>query len=216
MKRAVAIARGEVQSVGYRDIIKKTARRLGVTGQVRNLMPYDVEIIAEADEEVLTGFIEAINIQKYPVFVEDLNVRWDTGTGEYDYFDIIRGNWQDELFERMDLAGAMMYRSVGLAEESVALGKETVGLSKESVALSKESVALSKESVALGKETVALSKESVGLSKESVALSKESVALGKETVGLSKESVALSKESVALSKESVALSKESVALSKES
>jgi len=72
MKRVVAIASGEVQSVGYRDIIKKTARRLGVTGRVRNLMPYDVEIIAEADEEVLTGFIEAINIQEYPVLWKTL------------------------------------------------------------------------------------------------------------------------------------------------
>ncbi|MEA2035402.1 MAG: acylphosphatase [Euryarchaeota archaeon] len=145
MKRAVAIAREEVQSVGYRDIIKKTARRPGVTGQVRNLMPYDVEIIAEADEEVLTGFIEAINIQKYPVFVEDLNVRWDTGTGEYDYFDIIRGNRQDELFERMDLAGAMMYRSLTLGEETVALSKESVSLGRERVGLSKESVSIGRE-----------------------------------------------------------------------
>ena len=166
MKRAVAIASGEVQSVGYRDIIKKTARRLGVTGQVRNLMPYDVEIIAEADDEVLSRFIDAINIQKYPVFVEDLNVRWETGTGEYDYFDIIRGNWQDELFERMDFAGGMMYRSIELSEESVALGKESVALSKESVALGKESVTLSKETVALGKESVGLSKESVSIGRE--------------------------------------------------
>jgi len=152
MKRVVAIASGEVQSVGYRDIIKKTARRLGVTGQVRNLMPYDVEIIAEADEEVLTGFIDAIKIQKYPVFVEHLNVRWETGTGEYDYFDIIRGNWQDELFERMDLAGGMMYRSLELSEESVAQGKESVALGKESVAQGKESVAQGKESVSIGRE----------------------------------------------------------------
>jgi len=35
MKRVVAIARGDVDSVGYRAIIKRIARRLGVTGQVR-------------------------------------------------------------------------------------------------------------------------------------------------------------------------------------
>lgn len=159
MKRVVAIARGDVQSVGYRDIIRKTARRLGVTGQVRNLVPYDVEIIAEADEKVLTGFIDAINIQKYPIFVQQLDVRWETGTGEYDYFTITRGKWQDELFERMDLAGAMMYKSVDLSEQSVELGKENLALGKENLALGKESVALGKESVGLGKESVSIGRE---------------------------------------------------------
>ncbi|MEA2035380.1 MAG: acylphosphatase [Euryarchaeota archaeon] len=112
------------------DIVKKIARRPGVTGEVSNLMPYDVEIIAEADEEVLTGFIDAIRIQKYPVLVEDLNVRWETGTGEYDYFDVIGDNWQDELFEKTDLAGGMMYRSMKLSEQSVAPGKETVSIGR--------------------------------------------------------------------------------------
>jgi len=147
MKRAVAIAKGDVQSVGYRDIIKKTARRLGVTGQVRNLIPHDVEIIAEADEEVLTRFIDAI--------------KWETGTGEYDYFAIIRGIWQDELFERMDLAGRMMYESVSISREMLVKQDQTVALSKESVSIGREmlvkqdqTVALSKESVSIGRETL--------------------------------------------------------------
>ncbi len=117
-------------------------------------MPYDVEIIAEADEEVLTGFIDAINIQEYPVFVEDLNVRWETGTGEYDYFDIIRGNWQDELFEKMDLAGGMMYRSMKLSEQSVALSKETVALSKQSVAPGKETVSIGRAMLVKQDQTI--------------------------------------------------------------
>jgi acylphosphatase len=49
MKRAVIIAKGEVQRVGYRDVVEKIARRQKITGFVANLKPYDVRIIAEGE-----------------------------------------------------------------------------------------------------------------------------------------------------------------------
>ncbi|RJS80252.1 acylphosphatase, partial [Methanophagales archaeon] len=42
MKRAILIVKGEVQRVGYRDVVAKIARKLSISGFVENLKPYDV------------------------------------------------------------------------------------------------------------------------------------------------------------------------------
>ncbi|MCD6146072.1 MAG: acylphosphatase [Methanosarcinales archaeon] len=151
MKRATIIAKGDVQRVGYRDIVEKIARKLKVTGFVENLKPYDVKIVAEGEEDVLDEFITRIRIDDPPVFVEDIDVTFGDATHEFEYFEIMRGDPQEELGERMDAIGAMLYRSVELGRESVKIGRESVELSRESVELGKESVKLGAESVELGK-----------------------------------------------------------------
>jgi hypothetical protein len=42
MLRAKIIARGDFQRVGFRDVVQKIARNMGLTGTVQNLEPYDV------------------------------------------------------------------------------------------------------------------------------------------------------------------------------
>ena len=127
MKRAVVIAKGEVQRVGYRDAVEKIARKLKLTGFVENLKPYDVRIVAEGEEDVLNEFIAQIRITRHPIApisVEDLDVKFRAATGEFEYFEIRRGDWKEELGERMDTAGALLYRSVELGTESVEIGKK--------------------------------------------------------------------------------------------
>ena len=119
MKRINVIAKGEVQRVGYRDEVQRIARRLNIKGYVENLKPYDVRIVAEGEEEKLKQFLELIKIQKFPIFVESLEVSWEKATQEFSYFEIKRGEWQDELFERLDTAGRLLYRSVELGEETL-------------------------------------------------------------------------------------------------
>jgi acylphosphatase len=74
MKRIVAIAKGEVQRVGYGDEVERIARRLNIAGYVENVKPYDVRIVAEGEVDKLTRFIESIKIQRYPILVEQLDV----------------------------------------------------------------------------------------------------------------------------------------------
>ncbi|MEA3281860.1 MAG: acylphosphatase [Euryarchaeota archaeon] len=127
MKRAVIIAKGEVQRVGYRDVVEKIARKLKLTGFVENLKPYDVRIVAEGKQGTLDEFITYIKIEKHPITpisVEDLNIRFEVATDEFEYFEIKRGDWQDELGERLDVAGALLYRSVELGAKSVVIGEE--------------------------------------------------------------------------------------------
>lgn len=138
MKRVIIIAKGDVQRVGYRDEVERIARKLNLTGYVENLKPYNVKIVAEGDEEKLKQFIELIKIQKFPIFVESLEVSWQDATGEFSHFEIKRGEWQEELFERLDTAGRLLYRSVELGERSVELGERSVKLGEEILETMKE------------------------------------------------------------------------------
>ncbi len=128
--------------MGYRDEVQRIARKLGITGYVENLKPYDVRIVAEGEEEKLREFLEMIKIRRYPIFVEDIEVEWGPATGEFSYFEIRRGEWQEELFERLDVAARLLYRSVELGEKSVELSARSVELGEKSVELSARSVEL--------------------------------------------------------------------------
>jgi len=136
MKRATIIAKGDVQRVGYRGAVEKVARRLNMTGFVENLERHDVKIVAEGEEYLLNEFITQIKIENPPIFVEDLDVEFRSATGEFEYFEIRRGDWMEELGEGMDAISAML-RSVKIGRESVELGKESVKLGAESVELGK-------------------------------------------------------------------------------
>jgi Acylphosphatases len=109
-------------SAGYRDAVEKRARKLKITGFVANLKPYDVRIVAEGEDETIREFVTRIVIKKFPVDVESTEVVFEAYTGECDYFEIKRGEWQEELLERRDNAGALLYKSVALGEESVSIG----------------------------------------------------------------------------------------------
>ena len=164
MKRAVIIAKGDVQRVGYRDSVEKTARKLKLTGFVENLKPYDVKIVAEGKQDALDKFISQIRIEKHPISpisVEDLDVEFKASTGEFEYFEIRRGDWQDELGERLDVAGALLYRSVELGTRSVELGERSVELGEKSVELGTRSVELGEKSVVIGEKSVELGEKSV-------------------------------------------------------
>ena len=135
MQRAMITAKGDVQRVGYRDRVLKIARDLEIAGCVQNIEPYDVRMIAEGDEKRLKQFIEAIKIGRYPIFVKELDVEWGDATGEFEYFKVIRGDWREELAERFDVAGALLYRNVELGEKSIKLSEENIKLGKENIAI---------------------------------------------------------------------------------
>ncbi|RLI92363.1 MAG: hypothetical protein DRO94_04150 [Candidatus Altiarchaeales archaeon] len=66
MKRIIAIAKGEVQRVGYRDEVRRIARKLNIKGYVENIEPYDVRIVAEGEEKDPREFIGA-EIRRFPI-----------------------------------------------------------------------------------------------------------------------------------------------------
>ena len=109
MKRFVATARGRVQRVGYREHVYNETFERNISGYVKNLKNREVEIVAEGSEQDLREFINEINIIRRPIAVRSFTVRWEEATGEYADFEIIRGEIQEEIFERMDYAGNVLH-----------------------------------------------------------------------------------------------------------
>ena len=138
MKRAIIIAKGEVQRVAYRDAVEKIARKLKITGFVENIKPYDIRIVAEGEDVSMDLFIQKISIKKFPIDVESLETHFDDFKGESEYFEIKRGDWQEELGERLDTAGTLLYRTVELSERNVELSEKSLKLGEESVTIGKK------------------------------------------------------------------------------
>ncbi len=131
MQRVEIIASGRVQWVGFRDLVETIAQDLGLSGTVENQKPYDVRIVAEGEEEALHAFVEGLKVERGPIRVRDLLVRWSEATGEFPYFQILRGDWQEELVERFDVSAWLLYRSIEIGEENLALGRENVAIGKK-------------------------------------------------------------------------------------
>jgi len=112
--------------------VEEIARRLGIKGFVENIKPYDydIRIVTEGEDEAISEFIERVKIKRFPIDVESVEVSFEDFKGEFEYFEIKRGDWQEELGERLDTAGKLLYRSVELAERSVELGEESVSIGK--------------------------------------------------------------------------------------
>jgi len=133
MERAKIIVKGDVQRVGYRDIVEQIARKLKLVGYVENLKPYDVEIVAEGEKDQIEEFMKGIRVKKWPIEVTDLEVTYEEPTSEFEYFEIRRGDWKDELGERLDTAGKYLYKSVVLGEKSVAIGEKMLEKQDETI-----------------------------------------------------------------------------------
>jgi acylphosphatase len=77
---------GKVQGVFFRDNTVEVAKKLGITGWVRNLNDGRVEIVAEGSKEKLEEFIEWL--KKGPIFskVVDLTIEEETFSGAFSSF----------------------------------------------------------------------------------------------------------------------------------
>ena len=103
--RAKVVAKGKVQSAGYRDEVEEVALDLGIKGFVRNMEEKDrVEIVCESDERIIDKFLKKIKIKNEIIDVKKLDVKKIKPTGEFKTFRIIRGDKDSEIAERMDEA----------------------------------------------------------------------------------------------------------------
>jgi acylphosphatase len=88
-KRVQAVISGEVQGVGFRYFAAHVASRLDVVGTVRNLPTGDVEAVAEADEEILNLFLDALRQGPSASRVEDVILAWSEPSGEFGAFQAV-------------------------------------------------------------------------------------------------------------------------------
>jgi len=80
--------KGRVQGVGFRYSAMDEARRLGLTGWVRNTRAGDVELVAEGDRDQLHRLVTWSHGGPRGALVTDVEQQWLPYAGEFDAFRI--------------------------------------------------------------------------------------------------------------------------------
>ncbi|MEW5946852.1 MAG: acylphosphatase [bacterium] len=88
MKALRAEVHGVVQGVGFRFFVEREAKKLGLTGYVRNKPDGTVEAVASGSESVLREFLEKLN--RGPSFsrVSRVETEWLEVAQEFKSFTI--------------------------------------------------------------------------------------------------------------------------------
>jgi acylphosphatase len=86
--RLQAFVSGKVQGVSYRGFVLRAARDLGLTGWVRNLYDGRVEVLAEGEKTKLEALLGRLAAGPPAARVEDIDIRWRDGTGDFGDFKI--------------------------------------------------------------------------------------------------------------------------------
>jgi acylphosphatase len=87
-KRVQMTVRGRVQGVFFRASAQREARRLGVTGYVRNRPDGSVEVLAEGEEFALRELVVFCSKGPSTARVDRVETRWRKYTGEFPDFRI--------------------------------------------------------------------------------------------------------------------------------
>jgi acylphosphatase len=88
-KRVHLVVRGRVQGVFFRAATQREARRLGITGWVKNRADGSVEVLAEGEEDAIKELTSWANHGPSAARVDAVDVRWRGYTGEYSQFTIV-------------------------------------------------------------------------------------------------------------------------------
>lgn len=87
--RLSAMVYGRVQGVYFRNFVQSEARKLGLTGYVRNLASGDaVEVKAEGEKPQLEKLVEQLKIGPPRARVKRVEVDWSDYLGQFDIFGI--------------------------------------------------------------------------------------------------------------------------------
>ncbi len=92
MKAFRAVIRGDVQGVGFRASAAWEARRIGVTGWVRNTDDGSVEVWAEGNEPELEEFFHWLEHGPSTAWVREVQRVWEPPTGRYSSFGVFLGD----------------------------------------------------------------------------------------------------------------------------
>lgn len=88
--RLHALVSGMVQGVGFRYFVLDAAIEVGCVGWVRNLRDGRVEVVAEGARPSLQALVELLQRGPRAARVEQVEVAWETATGDYTRFGLER------------------------------------------------------------------------------------------------------------------------------
>jgi acylphosphatase len=84
-----AVIHGDVQGVGFRYHVMRSARPLGLRGWVHNRADGAVEIVAEGDRAALEKLLQAAREGPRHARVTDVDVEWLPAQGGLELFDLV-------------------------------------------------------------------------------------------------------------------------------
>lgn len=87
-KRIHLVIRGRVTGVYFRASAVREAKRLGLTGWVKNRADGAVESVAEGEEDQVKDFLAWAQHGPSTARVDRVDTRWRSYTGEYATFSI--------------------------------------------------------------------------------------------------------------------------------
>ena len=87
-KRAHVYYVGRVQGVGFRMTAEELAQTLGIVGWVKNLRDKRVELVAEAEEQALREYLDAIRTGAMKNFIQQVEVSWSDASDTFNDFEI--------------------------------------------------------------------------------------------------------------------------------
>ncbi|TAM41831.1 acylphosphatase [bacterium] len=79
---------GSVQGVGMRYTIRDVASTLKVCGWVKNLRDGRVEVLAEAEEDILNDFFKQVK-DRFPRYIKGIALEWLPASGEFRDFQVV-------------------------------------------------------------------------------------------------------------------------------
>ncbi len=86
--RARILVSGRVQGVAYRAFSRDAASRMKLCGGVRNVDDGRVEVDVEGERGAVEAFVELLRTGPPMARVDDLELRWETPTGQHKDFRI--------------------------------------------------------------------------------------------------------------------------------
>jgi acylphosphatase len=91
-RRLDATVHGDVQGVGFRVLVIRTAMRSGIVGWVANESRGTVRTVAEGPPEALEALLEVLREGPAAAHVDRVDASWSAPTGEFGSFEI-RSGW---------------------------------------------------------------------------------------------------------------------------
>lgn len=88
------------------------------------------------------GIIRLIRIKEYPIEVEHMDIRFGDATGEFEYFEIKRGDMTEELGERLDLARAEMTKMTQKQDVMIEKLDNNTSILKGNISILKENTSI--------------------------------------------------------------------------
>lgn len=87
-KQAHLYYSGRVQGIGFRYTLQDIANSQKVVGWVKNLDDARVEVMAEAEEDILNSFLQQVN-QYFSQHIKDVNIEWLPSGDQFRDFRIV-------------------------------------------------------------------------------------------------------------------------------